>query len=138
MILEYLFDLEDDPSESINLLDPKATELQQEVSLIRDELRDGMFNNIENINNMSKFKMTIISPVFYNLFERFENLFISQDFYLYRDDENDNYTDMENKFIYPPSMIAKTIMSLNGANNMDAPSFTLQALKIIANIRNVK
>ena len=87
---------------------------------------------------MSKFKMTIISPVFYNLFERFENLFISQDFYLYNViDENDNYTDMEKNFILPPSTISKTIMSLNGANNMDAPSFTLETLKIIANIRNV-
>ena len=137
--LEYLFDLEDDPSESVNLLDPKRTELQiQEVSSVRDTLRDGMINNIENINNMSKFKMTIISPVFYNLFERFENLFISQDFYLYRVyDENDNYTDMEKNFILPPSTISKTIMGLNGANNMDAPSFTLETLKIIANIRNV-
>jgi arylsulfatase A-like enzyme len=136
--LEYLFDLENDPSESVNLLDPKRTEIQiQEVSSVRDTLRDGMINNIENINNMSKFEMTIISPVFYNLFERFDNLFKSQNIYLLNVyDENYNYTDIEKNFMLPPSLISKAIMSLNGENNMDAPSFTLEALKIIANIRN--
>ena len=39
-----------------------------------------MINNIENVNNMSKFKMTIISPVFYNLFLRFDDYFKSRDY----------------------------------------------------------
>ena len=136
--LEFLFDLENDPSESVNLLDPKRTQEQlEDVESIKNELRNKMINNIENINYMSRFKMTVVSPIFFNLFLRFDNYFKSQDYYLQLNSNNDIQSEMrENKLILSPDTVSKAIMSLNGENNMDSTSFSKQALKIIASIRN--
>ena len=138
--LELLYDLQSDPSESVNLLDPKRTQQQlQSVAQIKNTLRVKMINNIENVNYMSKFKMTIISPVFYNLFLRFDDYFKSRDYQIREDlkklqNRDDSMT--SNKLIVLPGAVSKAIMSLNGANNMDSRSFSTQALKIIASIRD--
>ncbi|VVU95800.1 Sulfatase [seawater metagenome] len=113
--LEMLFNRNDDPSESYNLMDPK-NEITNENNLIAEQIFLNICDKAESLG-IGYTKTPIISPIALNLLCFLINIINSG---------KDKLNNVENNIL----------MSFMGENNMDSPFYELIALKQISQIKS--